>query len=240
MNGPTAIVAGAEYVSAINARASDRRYREAFQRLALRLAPAGQVLLDFGSGPGIDARFYAGHGRRVLAYDIDERMNEYFASHCRDLLASGAVRLQGGGYPQFLASAAPEAAERASLVTANFAPLNLIDDLPQLFAKLASLTAPGAAVLASVLNPYFAGDLRYRWWWRNLARLLLESRYAVPGAQGPIWRRRLADYARACAPHFQLSQVYAGTDFPACARAGWLRLGSCRFMFLLFRKAQSA
>jgi len=239
MNGPTVIVAGAEYVRAITARASDRRYREAFQRLALRFAPPGQLLFDFGSGPGIDARFYAAHGRRVAAYDVDPHMNEYFMSHCGDLLAAGSVSLQRGAYPDFLASA-PAAGARAALVTANFAPLNLIDDLPALFAKFATLTTPAGAVLASVLNPYFAGDLQYRWWWRNLGRLVMEGRYAVPGAQALIWRRRLGEYARACAPDFRLSQVFAGRDLPACSGAGWLRLGACRFMFLLFRKAALA
>ncbi|HVN43754.1 MAG TPA: class I SAM-dependent methyltransferase [Steroidobacteraceae bacterium] len=236
MSGPSAIVAGAEYVHAITARASDRSYREAFQRVALRLVPPGKLLFDFGSGPGIDARCYAEQGRQVAAYDIDPRMNEYFIRHCSEWLAAGRVRLQGGGYREFLAAAPPGSEACAELVTANFAPLNLIEDLPELFEKFATLTSPGGAVLASVLNPYFAGDLRYPWWWRNLGRLLVEARYAVPGAQALIWRRRLSDYARACAPHFRLSEVFPGTDAAACAGAGWLRLGSCRFMFLLFRK----
>jgi hypothetical protein len=55
----------------------------------------------------------------------------------------------------------------ADLVTSNFAPLNLIDALPELFAKFHALTAPNGRVLASVLSPNFLGDLKYRWWWQN-------------------------------------------------------------------------
>jgi SAM-dependent methyltransferase len=231
------IVTGAEYVGAITATASDRRYRQEFQRLALRLTAPGEVLFDFGSGPGIDARFYAEHGRRVAAYDVDPQMSEHLAAHCRDLIATGAVRLQEGDYGEFLASTAPTEGWHAELVTANFAPLNLIDDLNALFAKLAALTSPGGAVLASVLNPYFVGDLRYGWWWRNLGAFLRRGRYAVPGTQALIWRRSLAEYERQCAPYFHLDEVFAGTSTRACARGALLPLTTCRFMFLLFRRA---
>src|SRR5262249_10504722 len=137
------IVAGAEYVSAINVRASDRRYRAAFQRLTLMLAPPGASILDFGAGPGLDARMYAEQGRRVYAYDVDARMCDYFQGYCRDLIAAGAVALTRGDYASFLASATPA----VDLVTANFAPLNLIDDLLALFAKFHAATREHGLVL---------------------------------------------------------------------------------------------
>jgi SAM-dependent methyltransferase len=235
---PPRIVTGAEYVGAITARASDRRYRRQFQRLALKLTAPGEAVFDFGCGPGIDARVYAEHGRRVVAYDIDPHMSAYLAIHCRDFFTTGAVRLQEACYPEFLASAAPAEEWRAGLVTANFAPLNLIDDLKALFAKFAALTTPTGAVLASVLSPYFAGDLQYGWWWRNLAGFVREGRYAVPGAQALIWRRSLDEYARQCAPYFHLEKVFAGTAARPCTRGLWLPLTTCRFMFLLFLKPQ--
>ncbi len=236
MSDATKLVTGAEYVRAITARASDRRYRQAFQRLALRLTAPGEALFDFGSGPGIDARFYAEHGRRVAAYDVDPDMSAYLAGHCQDFIATGAIRLRGGDYREFLASPDPGEAWHAELVTADFAPLNLIGDLRELFAKFDALTTRNGAVLASVLSPYFAGDLRYGWWWRNAARLLRHGRYAVPGAQALIWRRRLADYARQCAPYFHLEKIFAGSDSRPCTRPTWLHLTTCRYMFLLFRK----
>jgi SAM-dependent methyltransferase len=230
---------GAEYVRAITARASDRRCREAFQRLALKLTPPGAALFDFGSGPGIDARFYAEHGHKVFAYDIDARMVEYMSGYCRDFIATGAVTLLGGGYREFLAGATPCEGSRVELVTSNFAPLSLVADLPELFAKFDALTSATGAVLASVLSPYFAGDLRCGWWWRNAGRLLRHGRYAVPGAQALIWRRRLTDYARHCGPFFTLEEVFPGNEVSvrAASRAAWIHLITCRFMFLLFRKS---
>jgi SAM-dependent methyltransferase len=242
MNDAGKIVTGGEYVEQITANKSDRRYRKAFQGLALQLARPGEALFDFGSGPGIDARFYAEHGRRVFAYDIDPRMCAYLAAFCSDFIESGAVVPHGGGYREFLASAAPPMALRVELVTSNFAPVNLIDDLRELFAKFDALASPTGAVLVSVLSPYFVGDLRYGWWWRNAARLLRHGRFAVPGAQALVWRRRLEDFAVQCTPYFSLEEVFPGNSTRAGARAPgtWLRLTTCRFMFLLFRRTRDA
>jgi SAM-dependent methyltransferase len=226
----------AQYVRDITSNASDRRYRSAFQALALQLAPAGSAVFDFGCGPGLDARFYAEHGLRVCAFDTDPAMCEYLTGQCREFLASGALVLQRGGYREFLGAAPPGAVGGVALIAANFAPLNLIDDLSELFARFDTLAAPGGVVLASVLSPYFAGDLRYRWWWRNAARLLRAGRYAVPGARSLIWRRRLGDFATQCAPHFRLAAVFSGHGTRLPQRGAWLRLTRSRYMFLLFRR----
>lgn len=239
VNADERLVTGEAYVTALTTRASDRRYREQFQTLALSLVPHGGSLFDFGSGPGIDARCYAEHGRRVSAYDVDPDMCEHFARYCAQYLASGAITLHRGAYRQFLSEISSASEFPVQLVTSNFAPLNLIDDLRELFALFDRLTRPGAAVLASVLNPYFAGDLRYAWWWRNAARLARDGHYSIRGTQALIWRRRLNDFATLCAPHFVLESVYPGNTHalrfatPALA----LRLSTCRFSFLLFRKA---
>ena len=238
MSGAGRIVAGAEYVEQISASASDHRYRQRFQGLALQLTKPGESLLDFGSGPGIDARFYAEHGRRVWVYDIDPRMHEYLDGYCRDLIASGTVMPLGTDYREFLAGASLAPAARVALITSNFAPLNLVSDLRELFARFDSLASPSGAVLASVLSPYFAGDLRYGWWWRNVGRLWKHGRFAVPGAQALIWRRRLRDFAAQCTPYFTLESVFPGNHIrlPARTPGTWLHLTTCRFMFLLFRR----
>lgn len=245
-NAGSAIVTGAQYVQQITALESDRRAREAFHDLVMRIAPPGATVFDFGSGTGMDARFYAERGFTVAAYDVDAQMREFFAAHCRDLIDTGRVTLQSGTYGDFLASKTA-ACGAIDLVTANFAPLNLIGDLRELFAKFHAMTGPGARVLASVLSPYFIGDMRYGWWWRNVLRLWHDGRFSVQGAQAPIVRRRIADFAAQSAPHFMLTRVFrglppsgerdaAGVDLSKGPGYAGPRMTTCRFMFLLFEK----
>jgi hypothetical protein len=174
-------------------------------------------------------------------------MREFFAAYCRDLIDAGRVILEGGGYREFLARRNAGGVHGIDVVTANFAPLNLIDDLQELFAKFHELTGPGGRVLASVLSPYFFGDLKYGWWWRNSLRLWRDGRYSVQGAQAPIVRRRLADFAAQSEPYFTLKRVFRGLppsgkrdaapiDVSGGAGCAGLRVSGCRFMFLLFEK----
>jgi SAM-dependent methyltransferase len=241
------LVVGAEYDRAITALESDRRARSAFQDLVLRIAQPGAVLFDFGAGTGIDARFYAEHGFTVGAYEVDPGMCEYFEIGCHGLIEEGRITLDAGSYQQFLACNTVNGGRRVDLITSNFAPLNLIADLTGLFEKFHALTVPDGKVFVSVLNPYFIGDMKYKWWWRNGLRLWRVGHFSVAGAQAPIIRRRLADFARQCAPYFALTRVLPGLppyraqheNGGVAGRGGrysWLRLATCRFMFLLFEK----
>jgi SAM-dependent methyltransferase len=183
----------------------------------------------------------------VAAYDVDSKMCEFFVEHCRDLIDAGSVKVEAGSYQDFLARESARDDRGVDLVTSNFAPFNLIADLNELFAVLHALTGPDGKVLASVLNPYFVGDLRYAWWWRNALRLWRAGHFSVPGAQAPIVRRCLADFAAQSAPYFKLERVFSGLPSnrpestrgidvrsgPGCA---WTHLTGCRFMFLLFQK----
>jgi len=237
---------GADYVKAITALHSDRRARSAFQDLVLQIAGPGAVLFDFGAGPGIDARFYADRGYMVHAYDVDPQMCEYFSVHCRDFIQAGQVTLDGRTYGDFLVRETVGDGQ-ISLVTSNFAPLNLIHDLHALFAKFSALTRPGGKVLASVLSPYYIGDMKYGWWWRNSRRLWRDGHFSVQGVQAPIVRRRLANFADQSAPYFALTRVFPGlpahrgsqgngVDVTHSGGRAWLRLTTCRYMFLLFEK----
>jgi SAM-dependent methyltransferase len=236
------LVTGAEYVRQITARRSDRRARTAFQQLALQLAAPGATIFDFGCGTGLDAGYYAALGRSVVAYDVDAAMCRHFAGHCAAHIAAGRVLLEGGPYADFVARHTRGSAGRAALVTANFAPLNLVSDLRELCAALHQMTRPGAYLLASVLNPFYCGDLQYSWWWRNLKTLLRHGSYALPGAQAPIHRRLVADFSRQCAPYFALAHVLAGSP----SRGGQLGAAgrgrstrhhvACRFLFLVFAR----
>jgi SAM-dependent methyltransferase len=244
---PPKTLTGAEYVRQITSLESDRRARSAFQDLVLRIAPPGAALFDFGAGPGIDARFFAECGFPVEAYDVDPKMREFFTAYCRDLIDSGRVTLDGGTYREFLTRKTATAGHRADLIISNFAPLNLVDDLHELFAKFHELTGPDGKVLASVLSPYFIGDMRYRWWWRNAPRLWRDGHYFMPGPQAPHIRRRLADFIALSSPYFKLASVFrglpsyraqhsGGVNSSSGSRYAWCRAATSRFMFLLFEK----
>jgi SAM-dependent methyltransferase len=224
--------AGAEYVRQINTQESDRRTRSAFRDLVLSIAPPGAKLFDFGAGPGIDARFFAERGFTIDAYDVDPRMREFFTDHCRDLIDSGSVTLDGSAYREFLARRTADSGRRADLIISNFAPLNLVDDLRELFAKFHALTVPKGKVLASVLNPCFIGDLRSRYWWRGAPRLWRDGELFLPGPQAPHYRRLLRNFHAMSAPHFRLTRVLRQRD----GRFAWLPIARCRYTFLLFEK----
>lgn len=241
------VITGSQYVRQIIASESDRRARLAFQDLVLRVAPPRGTLLDFGSGPGMDARFYGENGFHVAAYDVDPQMRDFFEVHCQDLIKAGRVTQAGGEYRDFLACENVGGFRDFDLITSNFAPLNLIDNLQELFSTFHALSAPRGKVLASVLSPYYIGDMKYLWWWRNLLRLRRDGYYFVPGAQARIFRRRIDDFAAKTAPYFALKQAFVGPAATGAQHAeavdvsnGTVRAsllaGKNRFMFLLFEK----
>jgi SAM-dependent methyltransferase len=243
--------AGTEYFNHITLSASDRLARAAFQRLVLELAPPGAALFDFGAGVGIDAKFFAERGYTIDAYDVDPKMCRFFAEYCREFIDSGRITLADGGYREFLAREPRRAGRIADLVISDFAPLNLVDDLQELFAKFHALTVPGGRVLASVLSPYFIGDMKNPWWWRNTARLWRHGHYFMPGPQAPHMRRSLRDFNELSLPHFKLSRVFRGlpyrrqalargVDLNRGGRRAWLHVANSRFMFLLFEKCASS
>lgn len=249
MNAPSPQVTGADYVEALSTRPSDRQARADFRAQVLALVPPGGSVFDFGAGPGLDARFYAEQGRQVGAYDVDPQMCAYLRTHCAQWLAGGRVTLLEGPYEEFLRQCA-QPPRRYDLISANFAPLNLIDELAPLFTAFAGLLRPGGTVLASLLSPYCLADLRYPWWWRNAPRLLLKGACAVQGTQARIWRRRLASLARAGQPAFTLealtpgpslwSAARSGAPRPLPARGAWLALLRCRYVFLRWRRRADA
>jgi SAM-dependent methyltransferase len=238
--------AGAQYVEQISAQESDRGTRAAFRDQVLRIASSGAALFDFGAGPGIDARFFAERGFTIDAYDVDPRMREFFTDHCRDLIESGRVRLDGSPYRDFLKHSPADNRGRADMVIANFAPLNLVDDLRELFVKFHSLTGPHGKLLVNVLNPCFTGEMRSLAWWRGAPRLWRDSQLFLPGPQAPHYRRLLGHFRAVSAPHFRLSRVFRGQPSRGEHSNGvdpgrgfaWLHVASCRYMFLLFEKTQ--
>ena len=246
------MLTGEEYVKQITSSESDRGARSGFRDLVLRIAPPGAALFDFGAGTGLDARFFAEHGFTIEAYDVDPRMREFFAGYCRDFMDSGRVTLDCRGYREFLTREPPASGRRADLVISNFAPLNLVDDPHELFAKFHALTTPNGKVLASVLNPCFAGDMRLRWWWRSAPQLWRTGCFFMPGPQAPHYRRRPANLNALSSPYFRLVRIFRGppsvlwqqrkqqlpqgVDFRRGGSYGWLHAIRSRYLFLLFEK----
>jgi SAM-dependent methyltransferase len=235
------MVAGEDYVAAITTHESDRAARRAFQGLVVRIAPPGSCIFDFGAGPGIDAQFYAQQGLRVIAYDRDPRMCASFLRRCRSEIDRGQVRLYEGDYREFLNHLAPALPRQydIELVTCNFAPLNLVEDLPELFRALHQLTGPRGKVLASVLNPWFLGDVRRTWWWGSRFSYLRRGRFTTVGPSGDVIRRSRANFAAQAAPRFTLDLVLRSLPGPAgvtMESVGPWGLATSRYMFLLFVK----
>lgn len=186
---------GEQYHKVIQSSRRDQRVRVRFQRLALKLLPAGADVLDFGAGTGIDAKAYASHGHATFVYEPSASMAGYLAHHCRDEIARERV-----------ISLSTPLACRVQAVTANFAVLNHIGDQASLFDELSHVVQRGGFVLASMLNPFYLGDARYRWWRTNAIHLLRRGHYAVASESG-IHRFTPGAVARAASPHFRLERV---------------------------------
>jgi len=239
-----AAVTGAVYVDAMNRDATDREFRRAFVNLALTLVPVGGRVFDFGSGPGTDAKHYAGSGLHVGAYDVDIEMCDYFAVNCAAEIASGSVQLNTGPYPDFLRTSDLRAGADVDLIVSNFAPLNLVDDLPPLFAKFATMLGANGQLLVSVLNPFFHLMASGRRWLR-FPELLCRGRYTTH-LHGviPVTRWLPGRMARLARPFFELTAIHVpATDRPGQPPKRLNPSGLCaprnattQFLFLQFQR----
>ncbi|WP_109126432.1 methyltransferase domain-containing protein [Dyella sp. C11] len=205
---------GAQYHDFMLGSAPDQRVRERFQKTALSLLPAGATVLDFGAGTGIDARAYAAQGHPTYVYEPSDAMRDYLSQHCQSEIAQKSI----------VPVALPLACD-VHAVTANFAVLNHIVDPRQLFEDLSHIVPSGGFVLASMLNPYYLGDARYRWWRANAWKLMRHGRYAIE-SESRIHRFAPRLMARAALPHFRFERLMPGG----------LGMATQLYMFLLFRR----
>ena len=157
-----------EYDSRLIASPEDTLARKAFQQLLALHVPAGATVLDFGCGTGIDALAYARQGYRVLAYDNSPGMVAELRNRCHREIADGTVTPYSLSYPAFLENLGRW--PKPDVVTANFAVLNSIRDLPPLFEALHRHLSPGGWLLASVLNPLHWSKVKTWGWWRDAWR----------------------------------------------------------------------
>lgn len=205
---------GEQYDTFMQASPLVRMVRERFLALALAHLPQGADVLDFGAGTGIDAKIYAAKGHPTFVYEPSAEMRDYLLKSCRDEIAEKTMTTVG--LPLTC---------KVHAVTANFAVLNHFADHTTLFDDLSRVVERGGFVLASLLNPYYLGDARYRWWRANLVNLLRRGQYPIP-SESKIHRFAPRVLARTAAPHFRLERrVPAGL--------GW---ATHPYMFLLFRR----
>jgi SAM-dependent methyltransferase len=184
---------------------------------------------------------YAQNGHQVRAFDIDPRMGAAFAERCARPMAAGQVQLLCTTYREFLASSFAHAS--VDLITANFAPLNVIDDLPELFGKFHAMTRPGGRIIASLLNPSYLGDMRFGWWWRLRPQLARTGGYEMRGEAYTLHRWTPARLAALALPHFDLHAVHRGLPQDWLARVPprhWLSRHTSQFLFIEFTRRQGS
>jgi SAM-dependent methyltransferase len=180
--------------------------RLAFCERVASIAGPGGLILDFGCGTGIDAAWYAARGHRVVAYDISSGMVDVLRARCRNEIESGQVILAVDSLDAL--ALALEACGRVAAIAANFAVLNHVRDLKPLLQQLGSHLAPGGALVANVLNPFYRHDMRRAWWWRSAWR----SRGAGPIQQdGKVtcYKHFVGAMRKATEPHFIVEEVRA-------------------------------
>jgi hypothetical protein len=147
------------------------------------------------------------------------------------------VELLRGSYREFLDTLVPAIRDRVgvAVITANFAPLNMIEDLHELFARFHALTHSGARIVTSVLHPYFIGHVRHRLWWRNRLR----GCYEYPSMTGTVFRRSVSNFRSQAAPYFTLEGLangLPGRNGLQLRRANWVSFTASRYLFLVFRR----
>jgi SAM-dependent methyltransferase len=226
----------AAYDGQVDGLADNRAIRDAFRSRVAMLAGECGTILDFGCGTGIDAAWYAKQGHRVVAYDISPAMLQVLRTRCSGEITRGRINPIAAGDFKELESTL-ERMPPLGAIAANFAVLNHVDDLAPLLASLSTYLAPGAPLVASVLNPWYRGDMRQRWWWRGLLRSRRTGAIALRG-DVTTYRYFLRTVVRVLPSSLTLADVGRADT------TGWKSLGSstrgfasrAQFLFIVLRR----
>ena len=155
-----------QYDQMLTSIPGDRWVRQAFQSFVTQHVPPGKLLLDFGCGTGTDALSYIERGYRVIGYDNSPGMLGELRHKCAAKIARGQIMCYSTPYRKFLSNAPDTGDPAPDAVTANFAVLNLIDELAPLFDAFAKMLATQGQVIVSVLNPFFWKEMIHLAWWK--------------------------------------------------------------------------
>jgi SAM-dependent methyltransferase len=203
----------AQYDATMDREPRNARIRDAFRTLVAECLPPAARVLDFGCGTGLDAAWYAGHGFTVIAYDPSPRMIDQLAIRCQREIADGVVTPLTVPFDG-----------QVDAIVANFAVINLVADLRDLFGRFSRMVAPGGQVIVSVINPFYWRDLGCGWWWRAFWRSRGTAMVTVEGSDATSYRYYRGAITRAASPLF----------LPVLHRGG--RLG--QFTFLAFQRTR--
>ena len=192
------------YDAQVDGLAENRALRAAFRARVSALAGPTGTLLDFGCGTGSDAHWYATRGHEVIAYDISAGMVGELRARCADHIAAGRIIPVVGSLEELerILRARPP----LDVVAANFAVLNHYEAFDRLLRTLAGHLRPGGALVASLLNPLYTGDMSRRGWWKRQLTSWWRGRATNRGAV-TTHRHYLHAVRRMASPHFALVEV---------------------------------
>jgi len=199
--------AAARYDAEIDSAAGNVQLRDAFCRHVATHAGDGETIIDFGAGTGTDAAWYAARGHRVIAYDISPRMLSVLQSRCASEIERGSVAAVSGNLATLVHKL--EHVDPVAAIAANFAVLNHIADLRPLLETLAPHLADDGVFVASLLNPFYRGDMSQGWWWRSVPSAA-RGAIRVDGAV-TTYRHFRSSVIRSAAPLFDLIEWRGGS-----------------------------
>ena len=201
-----AVAAG--YDTQVDGRTDNAAVRLSFCERVASIAGPGGLILEFGCGTGTDAAWYAARGHRVVAYDVSPGMVDVLRERCKDEIALGRITPAAG--PLDAMVRALEESGPVAAISANFGVLNHVRELKPLLHLLASHLAPGGALVASVLNPFYRRDMRRAWWWRSVLRSAWTGAIRMEG-NVTTYRHFAGTLRRAAEPDFTLEEVRAAS-----------------------------
>jgi SAM-dependent methyltransferase len=192
------------YDDQVDGLALNRAMREAFcARVSALAGPSGRIL-DFGCGTGTDAAWYAARGHPVVAYDISAGMIDVLRARCAEAIAQGRIGPVVGSLDDLERELRHRPPRDA--IAANFAVLNHVHDLQPVLARLASHLRPGGVLVASLLNPLYKGEMRWRGWCKVQVMSQWSGAVTLRG-DVTTYRPYLRTLRRMAEPHFTLVEV---------------------------------
>jgi hypothetical protein len=168
-----------------------------------------QNVMDFGGGTGLDIPWFTEHNYHVYFVEPSTNMRSIAR-------ASNASNRQitfidtGTDFDNWNENDLPFQ-QKVNGIMANFAVLNCIEDIDLLFAKLALVASDDCHIIATVIDPRFAGMVR-NYSILSAIRMILQPRLTIlnkyDGQLHPTYVHSLRSLERASRNHFALQSIH--------------------------------